>query len=147
MAIIQTNIAEKQTTIQLESKLKTVEFGGRVRTIKDVFTPTSAYASGTVIELARIPKGAKVLPQSEIYFEAGQNASLTVKVGIGEGSATSAVYLPQTTVGSTAKTVQLSGQQLGDYVTTEEGMLTMITGGAALVANKKIGVSLQYVVD
>ena len=144
MATIKSDIATKQTTTTLEKKLGTTEFGGRVRVIHGGITPTSAYAAGTIIELARLPCGARVLPQSQIHFEAGQNASLTVKVG---DSKDDDRYFVAAAPGANATSINLTGNRLGDYVTTEEGMVIMTTGAQALTANKKIMFDLFFVVD
>lgn len=142
MAIIQSNVAAKQTTIALNSKLGTTEFGGRVREIHGTVTTTNG-AAGTVIELARLPKGARLLPQSMIHFEAGQNASLTVKVG----DALDDDRYFSGTPGASATSKNLSANVLNDYVCPEETMLIATTGAQALTANKKITFDLFYVVD
>ena len=80
MATYQSNIMVKQTGSNA-GKLQPSEFGGRVRVVHGCIIPASAYAAGSVIELARLPRGARLLPISQLHFEAGQNASLTVKVG------------------------------------------------------------------
>lgn len=143
MAIIQSNVAAKQTTIALDSKLGTTEFGGRVREIHGTVTTTNG-AAGTVIELARLPKGARLLPHSMIHFEAGQNASLTVKVG---DALDDDRYLAAVAPGASATSKNLSENVLNDYVCPEETMLIATTGAQAMTANKKITFDLFYVVD
>ena len=143
MATIKSNVAEAQTVF-FGGKLLTTDIGGRVRIVHGGITPTSAYAAGTVIELAKLPQGARLLPQSQIHFEAGQNASLTVKVGdAGDDDRYFAAAAP----GANATSINLTGNRLGDYVTASEEMVTLTTGAQALTANKKIAFDLLFVVD
>jgi len=143
MPTIQSNVAAKQTTIALDSKLGTTEFGGRVRLIHGVVTTTNG-AAGTIIELARLPKGARLLPQSQIHFEAGQNASLTVKVG---DALDDDRYFAAAAPGASQTSKNLTANVLNDYVCPEETMVFMTTGAQALTANKKITFDLFYVID
>jgi len=143
MATIKTNVAEAQT-VTFGGKLLTTDLGGRVRLVHGNITPASAYASGTIIELAKLPAGARVLPQSQIHFEAGQNASLTVKVGDADDDDR---YFAAAAPGASATSINLTANRLGNYVTTKEGMVIMTTGAQALTANKKIAFDLLYVVD
>ena len=127
MANYQSNIMVKQTGSNA-GKLKPSEFGGRMRVVHGEIVPASVYAAGSVIELARLPKGARLLPLSMLHFEAGQDATMTVKVGDSAGS----TYV---------------GDNAGDYVLPDEDVITLTTGTAALTANKKIYFHLIYVVD
>ena len=143
MSTYQSNIMVKQTGSNA-GKLKPSEFGGRVRVVHGSITPDSAYAAGSVIELARLPKGARLLPTSQLHFEAGQNASMTVKVG---DSADDDRYLAATAPGANATSVALVGNRIADYVLPAEDVITITTGTAALTANKKIYFDLYYVID
>ena len=143
MATYQSNIMVKQTGSNA-GKLKPSEFGGRVRVVHGGIVPASGYASGSVIELARLPKGARLLPTSQLHFEAGQNASMTVKVG---DSADDDRYLAAAAPGANATSVALVGNRIADYVLPEEDVIKITTGGAALTANKKIYFDLYYVMD
>lgn len=143
MATIKSDVATKQTTISLDKKLNPTEFYGRVRVVHGTVTTTNG-AAGTIVELARLPKGARVLPQSQIHFEAGQNASLTVKVG---DTADDDRYFAAAAPGASVTSINLTGNRLGDFVTPEEGMVILTTGGAALTANKKIVFDIFFVVD
>ena len=144
MATIQTDIAAKQTTTSLDKKLGTTEFGGRVRLIHGSITPTGTNSAGTIIELARIPKGARVLPQSQVHFEAGQNASLTVKIG---DYTDDDRYFAAAAPGANATSINLTGNRLGNYVAADEEMLILTTGAQALTASKKITFDIFFVVD
>ena len=139
----QSNIMVKQTGSNA-GKLKPSEFGGRVRVVHGSITPASAYAAGSVIELARLPKGARLLPISQLHFEAGQGATMTVKVG---DSADDDRYLAAVAPGANATSVALVGNRIGDYVLPAEDVITITTGTAALTSGKKICFDLFYVVD
>lgn len=143
MATYQSDVMVKQTGVNA-GKLKPSAFGGRVRVAHGYITPSSAWAAGTVIELARLPKGARVLPISQLHFEAGQGATMTVKVG---DSADDDRYLAAVAPGASATSIALTGNRIGDYVLPAEDVIKVTTGTAALTANKKIAFDLYYVVD
>lgn len=143
MANYQSNIMTKQTGSNA-GKLLPSEFGGRVRVVHGSIVPDSAYASGSVLELARLPKGARVLPISQLHFEAGQSASMTVNVG---DSGDTDRYLAAKAPGASAVSVALNANCLGDYTLPGEDVITATVGGAALTANKKIFFDLYFVVD
>ena len=143
MANYPSNIIEKQTGSNA-GKLSTTELAGRVRIVHGSIVPASAYAAGSVIELARLPKGARLLPLSQIHFEAGQNASLTVKVG---DSADDDRYFAAAAPGANATTISLNANRLADYVLPAEDVIKMTTGSQALASGKKIFFDLFYVVD
>ena len=142
MANYQSNIMVKQTGSNA-GKLKPSEFGGRMRVVHGEIVPASVYAAGSVIELARLPKGARLLPLSMLHFEAGQDATMTVKVG---DSADDDRYLAAVAPGANAGSTYV-GDNAGDYVLPDEDVITLTTGTAALTANKKIYFHLIYVVD
>lgn len=143
MATYQSNIMVKQTGSNA-GKLKPSEFGGRVRVVHGSIVPASGYASGSVIELARLPKGARLLPISQLHFEAGQGATMTVKVG---DSADDDRYLAATAPGANAASINLAANALGDYTLPDEDVIKVTTGTAALTASKKISFDLFYVMD
>lgn len=143
MATYQSNVAVKQSGVNA-GKLAPVDLGGRVRLVHGSFIPGASIASGSIIELARIPKGARLLPNSMIHFEAGQSADLTVKVG---DSADDDRYFAAAAPGASATSITLNANRLGDYILPGEDIITMTTGGAALTANKKIFFDIFYVVD
>ena len=143
MATYQSNVMVKQTG-SMAGKLKPVDFGGRVRLVHGSITPSAAWAAGTVIELARLPKGARLLPLSQIHFEAGQGATMTVKVG---DSADDDRYFAAAAPGASAASINLAANALGDYTLPAEDVISLTTGTAALTANKAIAFDLYYVVD
>lgn len=143
MANYKSNIMEKQTG-SLVAKLRPADFGGRVRLVHGCFIPSEALAAGTVIELARLPKGARLLPISQLHFEAGQASTLTVKVG---DSADDDRYLAAKAPGAAAASVMLDENRVGDYLLPVEDVIAATTGGAALASGKKIYFDLFYVID
>lgn len=143
MAIIKSNVAALQTTGKI-GKLLPTALGGRVRLIHGTVLPDEALEAGTVIELALLPKGARLLPISQLHFEAGQNASLTIKVG---DASDDDRYFAAAAPGASAASITLGANAAGDYVTTDEVVLIATTGAAALTADKKIVFDLYYVVD
>lgn len=143
MANYQSNIMTKQTGSNA-GKLLPSEFGGRVRVVHGSIVPDSAYASGSVLELARLPKGARILPISQLNFEAGQSASMTISVG---DSSDNDRYLAAKSPGASAVSVALNANVLGNYTLPEEDVIIATVGGAALTANKKIFFDLYFVVD
>ncbi len=132
-------------TAALGGKMLPTDFGGRVRCVRDCVELVSSAAIGDVINLIRLPKGAKLLDDSELYFPAGLGASVTVKVG---DSGDDDRYLAAVAVGNTAKTIRLDALKLSaGYALTAEDVITLTVGVAAIAANTKIGVNLKYVVD
>ena len=143
MANYKSNIMEKQTG-SLVAKLRPADFGGRVRVVHGCVVPDSEYAAGSVLELARLPKGARILPISRLHFEAGQSASMTIKVG---DSADDDRYLAAKAPGASAASVALDANQIDDYILPAEDVIVATTAGAALASGKKIYFDLFYVVD
>ena len=82
MKRIKSNLLESQTG-NSGAKVLPVVLGGRVRYAHGEVAVNAAEKAGTVIELVKLPKGARVLPISQIHFEAGQKDKLTVKIGDG----------------------------------------------------------------
>ena len=126
------------------SKLMPTDWAGRVRIATGFYAPEEADAAGTVINLAKLPAGARVLPSSKLYFEAGQDATLTVKVG---DSGDDDRYLAAVVVGATASTVALSANALNNTLLDKEQFITLTTGVAALTAEKTISFEIFYVID
>lgn len=143
MANYKSTIMEKQTG-SMAGKLRPSELGGRVRLVHGSIVPEEAYAAGSVLELARLPKGARLLPISQIHFEAGQSTGMTVSVG---DSGDNDRYLAAKAPGASAVSVALNANCLGDYVLEQEDVITATVAGAALTQGKMIVFDLFYVVD
>ena len=143
MKRIKSNLLESQTG-NSGAKVLPVVLGGRVRYAHGEVAVNAAEKAGTVIELVKLPKGARVLPISQIHFEAGQKDKLTVKIGDGRKMDR---YLDSVAPGVTVSSIALTGNKLADYILPEETTLLLTTGGADLAAGKKIVFDIYYVVD
>ena len=153
MAIFLSDIAEKQENVVWPSggtayvpgnnaKLMPTDFDGTVYVVRGKFKASAAHASGTIIKLVRLPKGARILNSSKLFFEAGQNASLTVKVG---DEADDDRYFAAAAPGANAVTKSLEANVLADaYEFPKEQWVTLTTGGAALTANKVIAFEIFF---
>ena len=143
MTSIKSNLLKGQTSCGVV-RLLPVVLGGRVRYAHGEVVVDAAAKAGTVIELVKLPKGARVLPISQIHFEAGQAVELTVKVGDGRKTDR---YLEAVAPGTTASSITLNGNRFADYILPEETTLVLTTGGADLAAGKKMVFDVFYVVD
>jgi hypothetical protein len=143
MATVDSTIVAKQVGTQGE-KLMPREFYGRVRVAAGTYTGKSTDAAGTVIRLARLPKGARLLPQSKVYFAAGQGATTTVKVGDEKDDDR---YFAAAAPGASAVSKELDADALTGYVLTEEMYIILTTGVAALADDVLIGFVLFWVLD
>ncbi len=142
MGIVNSNVATRQ---QPYSTVKNMppDCGGRVRIAAGSYLPAGNEVAGTVINLAKLPKGARLLPSSKLYFAAGQNAALTVKVG---DAAKSDRYFAAAAPGAAAAVVPLAANAHGNDVLAEEGFVFITTGAQTLTASA-ISFELYYVID
>ncbi len=143
MAVVQSNVAVSQTGVDVP-KLVPSDLAGRVRIARGVYTPAQADAAGTVIQLVRLPRGSRILSTSRLIFEAGQSASMTVKVGDEKNDAR---YFAAASPGASLAVKNLEADALNGYVFEQEMFVIATTGGAALTANKKIAFEIFYVID
>jgi len=139
MPTVNSSLALKQIDYPAVAKAMPTDFNGRVRIARGSYSGSDA--AGTVIRLAKIPKGARILGSSRIYFEAGQNASMTVKVG---DAANDERYLAAVAPGSAAAFVDLAP---ADHIATAEEWILLTTGVAALTDGKKITFEIFFVLD
>lgn len=123
-------------------KMAGEQVGGRVRTARFKVTPGTE-AAGTIINLVKLPKGARVLPQSALYLEAGQTATLKIAVG---DAANAARYYPATATGASAVTIPLAAQAAAPVALAAEGWIFITTSVEALAA-KYIAGEILYVID
>ena len=142
MATVNSTLAAKQIDYSREAKAMPTDYNGRVRVARGSYTGSDA--AGTVIRLCKIPKGARLLGSSRLYFEAGQNASLTVKVG---DAADDDRYLAAVAPGASAAVKELSLAGLVDRVAPAEEWILLTTGAQALTADKKIVFEIFFVLD
>lgn len=140
MADLYTDIATKQAS----ESTKTVpqEVGGRVRCAHGTVTPGTE-AAGTKIYLAKLPKGARVLPSSKLHVAAGQGGTLTLKCG---DAADDDRYLVAVAPGASAVTLALDANVHTPYSLADEGWIFLTSGVAALAA-AAITCEIFYVVD
>ena len=125
-------------------KLLPADLGGRLRIVHGTIIPDSAYPAESVLELARLPKGARLLPCSQIHFEAGQSASMTIKVG---DSGNDARYFGAAAPGASETSISLNANRLGNYTLPEEDVIIASVGAAPLAQGKTIVFDLVYVMD
>lgn len=125
-------------------KIFPVSFGGRIRIAHGMVKADTNMPAGTILELVRLPKGARVLPNSMIHLEAGQNASMTICVG---DHLKKDRYLVEVAPGANAKSLALDSNRFADYVIPEEVTIFATTGKAELAAGKKIVFDILYVID
>ncbi len=99
-------------------------YGGRVRVAIDEYTLSST-ASGTVIRIANLPDGARVLGVD--IYNAALGTGVTLAVGYG---ASGAEFLAATSAAAAGK---IESNLLGDYVVgtaSGDGVVIVTTGGA-----------------
>lgn len=143
MATVYSDIGAIQANLDgTNAKLMPTDFGGTVYVVRGKFKPTSALAAGTVVNLVRLPKGTRILNSSKLFFEAGQNASLTVKVG---DEADDDRYFAAAAPGASATSKTLEANVFSDaYEFPKEQWVTMTTGAQALTANKTIAFEIFF---
>lgn len=121
------------------AKLTPTDIGGKVRIARAVYAGSDA--AGTVIELARLPKGARVLSHlSALEVEAGQNSALTIKVGI---SGDDDAFMAATATGAANAVKPFTGSLQLD----KEEIIIATTGAQALTAGKSLVFLIAYVTD
>ena len=143
MATYYSDLAAKQQNFAIAKNLPT-SWAGRVRIASGVYTPTGAEAAGAVIQLTRLPKGARLLGSSRLHFMAGQDASLTVKVGDSDNGAR---YLAAVSPGASAGSRNLDANVLSHTLLPDEDFIVLTTGGATLSKDKTIAFEIFYVID
>jgi hypothetical protein len=134
--------------------------GGKVRCVIAKYTaPDGNVSAGSTLRLAKLPKGARLLPNSFLMFEAGQNAGLGVRIGDDDDKGTGAAadddrYLAAATPGASAVKVELSAATniaaaalLTPYQLGKEAWIQVKTENQALTASKSIVAYLFYTVE
>lgn len=106
--------------------LESSQWGGRVRCQMDVYEADNL-ASGSTIEIARIPAGARILPISCIAADA-LGSGVTVAAG---DSGTAAKYLAATAMNTAGLVTRFNKvDALGVKLSSQE-TIKLTTGGAA----------------
>lgn len=136
MATMNSNIAEKQY-LDNQGKLLPSSLGGRVREAFGIYTAAAADAAGTIVRLVKLPKGARLLPQSMVFLSAGDNEP---KIKLGDEKDNDR-YIAEATPSGWMHPAQ------ADYVFEEEMAVIVTTTTAALTIGQKLTFSLFYVID
>lgn len=130
-------------------KVQTQELGGRQRTASFTFTvPTGNAAVNDVVNLVRLPKGAKII-NGMLAFEAMSTGAADASIQIGVTGAvtkylgTTSVDAANTTLVSFAHTIALNH---GETLTAETDLIATVVTEAWL-AGKKLYGTVKYVVD
>ena len=133
---------------------KVGDIGGRVRTLQGDFTLTAQPANDTIC-IGKLPKGARLLPQSCIVISTAQGAA-TLSVGSAPsqasgqlgGTITAAKYGSARTYTTAAAPLFLDQvTNLGVEITAAYGEDIYITIGTATATPGTLKSFLQYVVD
>jgi hypothetical protein len=147
MATFNASISAAQATGAAQSlKPQSRDLSGKIRYMLSTLTvPVGGIAIADVVSWGSIPKGARVLWGSKMYFAAG-TASSTLNLG---DAVTPARYLAATSV-ATAGSVQpeahlANGASYVTLDTTQE--IRSVVAGAALLAGQVITLHLVYVQD
>ena len=143
MATVYSEIGAIQENLDgANAKLMPTDYSGTVYVVRGKFKAASALASGTIVNLVRLPKGTRILNSSKLFFEAGQNASLTVKVG---DEADDDRYFAAAAPGASATSKTLEANVFSDaYEFPKEQWVKLTTGGAALTSDKIIAFEIFF---
>lgn len=146
MSTYNTDVAAIQAAPTPATLLESGAVGGKVRLAIAKYTGVGTEAAASVINLVKLPKGARVLPISHIQFEAGQNADLGIKVGDDDTAGVGAAaddnrYLVSSTVGASAVKVDFSASAnvgaaavLTPYKLGAEAWIQAVTEGQTFAA-------------
>lgn len=126
-------------------KIQVDKLGGRVRYICATYTQgASAGTIGDVIRFCKLPKGARILGCSKLYFSAG-TASATLKVGI---TGSDAALLAATSIAAAGSAAMEAHVAAGaELITTAEVEIIGTNATAAIAANQKIAAHIFYTFD
>ena len=142
MGTLYTDLATKQNNADVAAKTIPQEVHGRVRVATGTITP-GTQAAGEIINLVKLPAGARVLASSKLYFAAGQGATMTLACG---DAVTANRYLTAVAPGVNACTLDLSKNVATPYNLASEGWIYLTSGTAALAA-AAISFDIYYVID
>jgi len=134
---------------------KVGDIGGRVRTLQGDFALTALPANDTIC-IGKLPKGARLLPQSCIVISTAQGtATLAVGMSNGQANGQPVGYPAYPTRYGTARTYPTAAApqfldqvaNLGVEITAAYGEDIYITIGTATATAGTLKTFLQYVVD
>jgi hypothetical protein len=116
------------------NKVDATTWGGRVRYMYDTYE-ASAVAQGDVVYLAKLPKGAKVLPQSQLVYDAlGSSSALAVGYGT----------TPAALLASTATTSAGSSNLLSVSLDDDSDVFVTVSGSGAITGTVELHVLYSY---
>jgi hypothetical protein len=132
--------------------VKTNQFGGEVQVLISTYTVPAANGPivGESITWGTLPQGARLLPNSQLYWSAGA-ASSTLNLGDRAAAARYLAATAVTTAGSaTAAAAYAAGAvpevlTLTPGVATDQSELRSVVAGAALQAGQTITLVAYYV--
>ena len=117
------------------------EVGAKKRIAFFDYTSSTADAAGTVIELTKLPKGARILGGE--LFRSALGAGVTLKVGTSASDAAYLAAVDSSALGSSALAATVA---LGRFsVLDAETLVIATTAGAALPAAGTIQGYIEYV--
>lgn len=146
MATVYSDIATVQNAPTPSTLVEVGLLGGKVRYACAKYSGSDA--AGTVINLVKLPKGARILPISNLQIEAGQGATLSVKVGDNDAAgADDDRYLAASVPGASAVNVVLGASALSLYKLQNEAWVQLTTGVVALTADKVIAAHIYYTIE
>jgi hypothetical protein len=115
------------------------KWGGRVRAQHDVYE-TSSTPQGDTIQIATVPKGALVMPQSSIAFDAlGSNTALSVGT-----VASPAKYIASTATTSAGQLFFNLVDGSGDQMTADTDIIITVSGSGAATGTIRSCVMYSY---
>lgn len=128
------------------SMVPSSDWGGRLRAMNDTYEASSA-AAGTVIILGKLPKGAKIQPQSNVRHDAlataASGGTLAIKLRTVDGG--TLTTLVAATLVEAAGTIDLNDIDTFPYEVTAESYVVAEVGTAS--ATGTIKSNIVYTVD
>lgn len=116
------------------NKVDATTWGGRVRYMYDTYE-AAAVAQGDTIYLCKLPKGAKVLPQSTLVYDAlGSNSALAVGYGT----------TPAALLASTATTSAGSSNLLSVSLASDADIFVTVSGTGAITGTVELNLLYAY---
>ena len=143
MAVLKTNVMRKQSGIE-HGRVMPSYLGGRVRLIHAAAIPSEDLGKDSVVEIARLPKGARLLPLSQVHLEGGKDFSCVIKVG---DALSPGRYLAETTVLGQNVSICLDGGKFNDFLPDRETAVFATISDGSIAAGNRIVFDILYVVD
>ncbi len=122
--------------------MKRKDINCRIRCAVGKVTPGTE-APETVINLVKLPKGARILPSSKLYIKKGQNPAMTLKCG---DVFNNVRYLTAVAPGANACEIALSGMDTTTYSLVAKSWI-FLTSGMAALSKAAISFEIFYVIE